>query len=367
MTVAIGRLASSFRSICSIRANCSIAFYPSAAASRVLRSSIKEIARRLILTFLMSDSQPNPKLASGIYAALLTPRRADSTEADGAVLLEYLDVITAAGVDGLVLFGSTGEFIHFDIEERKRVAALAIKRSRVPVLVNVSHSSLAGAIDLAQQAAEAGASGLLLLPPYFYSYGEEQIFAFYQKFMSAIGTALPVYLYNLPMFVSPISLELAARLFETGEFAGIKDSSGDAAYVQGLQNLHARPLRFQFLSGSERLYAGTRQAGADGIVSGVAAALPELMVALDRALLASHEERTALLAKRLGEYLDHLDRFPATVIIRQTAVARGWSFSPVAVPFDEDLSAELIGFHGWFREWWPSVAAECKQAAAMRT
>jgi dihydrodipicolinate synthase/N-acetylneuraminate lyase len=264
------------------------------------------------------------------------------------------------------LFGSTGEFIHYDPEERKRLAALSVKRSRLPMLINVSHSSLAGAVEIAQHAIDAGAAGLMLMPPYFYTYGEEQIFAFYAKFLNAIGGAAPIYLYNLPMFVNPITPVLAERLLETGSFAGIKDSSGDAAYLQRLQSLHAK-LQFQLLSGSERLYPAARRAGANGIVSGVAAALPELVVALDRAITSSDTERGERLSKRLEEYLGYLDRFPATVIIRQTAVARGWSFSAVAVPFDEDLSAELIGFHAWFREWWPPVLGECSLPAAVRT
>ena len=205
----------------------------------------------------------------------------------------------------------------------------------------------------------------MLMPPYFYTYGDEQIFAFYQKFMSTIGDAVPVYLYNLPMFVNPITPTLAERLLGTGQFAGIKDSSGEAGYLQKLESLHAEQ-SFRLLIGSERLYTDARQAGADGMISGVAACLPELMVALDGAITAKEGQRVAILGGRLREYLDRLDKFPATVIIRQTAVARGWHLAPVAVPFDEDLSAELIGFHGWFRDWWPQVLRECSRAAVVR-
>ena len=79
--------------------------------------------------------------------------------------------------------------MHFELADRTRVATLAIKRCRVPLLVNVSHSSVDGALDLADCAIEAGASGLLLMPPYFFRYTEEQIFAFYSEFVSAIDGA----------------------------------------------------------------------------------------------------------------------------------------------------------------------------------
>ena len=173
-------------------------------------------------------------LAAGVYAALATPRRPESIEADTAALLEYLDTVVRTGVDGLVLFGSTGEFVHFDTEERMRVCSLAIKRSRVPVLVNVSHSTLDGAIQLAESACGLGASGVLLMPPYFYRYADEQIAAFYTQFLAAFAGQLPVYLYNLPFFTNPMSAALAVSLLETGKFAGIKDSSGQWGMFEAL-------------------------------------------------------------------------------------------------------------------------------------
>ena len=161
-----------------------------------------------------------PTVASGVYAALLTPRRSGSIEADASVLLDYLETVVRAGVDGLVLFGATGEFGHFDVAERRRVVMLVIRRSRVPVLVNVSHSTLAGSVDLAQNAMNAGACGLLLMPPYLYRYTEEQIFEFYQDFLKQTGRGIPIHLYNLPFFTNPLSAELAARLLGSGAFAG---------------------------------------------------------------------------------------------------------------------------------------------------
>jgi dihydrodipicolinate synthase/N-acetylneuraminate lyase len=82
----------------------------------------------------------------GIHAALATPRRQDGNEVDLGAALELVDFVGRGGVDGLLLLGSTGEFVHFDVEDRVRLTQFAIKRSRVPVAVNVSHSSLEGAL-----------------------------------------------------------------------------------------------------------------------------------------------------------------------------------------------------------------------------
>ncbi len=313
-----------------------------------------------------------PPAPTGVYAALATPRRSEKIEADAAVLLDYLDVIVRSGVDGLVLFGSTGEFVHFDIAERTRVLSLAIRRSRVPVLVNVSHSTLAGALHLAENAINADAAGVLLTPPYFYQYSDAQLLEFYQQFVRSIAGQTRIFLYNLPLFTPPISAALALRLLGSGAFAGIKDSSGDWRFFETLRDLRDK-VPFTLLIGSEALYLRSRLAGADGIVSGVAAALPELLVALDRTIMdrtiitnrtigTGDSERATRLNARLEELLAWIEKFPATVAIKQIAVARGWKLNHFAFPLDDDTQAGLAGFHHWLRAWLPAVLGECSEA-----
>ena len=72
-------------------------------------------------------------IAQGVFAALLTPRKINTTDADAAAQLEYIDHVLTAGVDGVVLFGSTGEFVHFSIDERTRVIGSAPITARAAV------------------------------------------------------------------------------------------------------------------------------------------------------------------------------------------------------------------------------------------
>lgn len=295
----------------------------------------------------------------GVYAAMATPRRPNSVCANTGALFDYLDAVAKAGVDGFVLFGATGEFIHFNTEQRTLVASLAIKRSRIPVLVNVSHSSLDGAMELGQAAAEHGASGVMLMPPYFYRYSDGDIFAYYARFFEALGGRIPVYLYNLPAFTNPLSAELKTRLLTELPFAGLKDSSGEWDSFETFRQIRAQR-DFRLIAGHERIYLRARVSGADGIISGVAAAMPELMVALDRAIVAGKRERAAELDGHVQEMLEWLGRFPATVGIKQAAVARGWKQDHFAVPADPALLAE---YRTWLSAWIPSVLAACNQAA----
>src|SRR5260221_14169256 len=115
---------------------------------------------------------------AGSYVAAVTPQRKGG-QAEVAAMLELVDLLTAAGVNGIALLGSTGEFLHLTFDDRVRLVQLAVKRSRVPVLVGVGHSTLEGAIELGRDAVSAGAAGLLLMPPYFFRYSQEDIHEFY--------------------------------------------------------------------------------------------------------------------------------------------------------------------------------------------
>lgn len=303
-------------------------------------------------------------LVSGVYVAMATPRRPNSIESDAAALLEYLDAVVRTGVDGVVLFGSTGGFVHFDVSERMRTTALAIKRSQVPVLVNVSHSAFSGAVALGEHAASSGAAGVLLMPPYFYRYPGDQILAFYLAFAKALAGAIPIFLYNLPEFTNPITPDIAEKLLGEEGFAGIKDSSGNWEMFEALRQLRNRR-KFSLLVGSESVFLRARLAGADGIVSGLAAAFPELVVAINRAIAVSDLDRAGRLDERLQELVRWVDRFPATAVIKQAAIARDWPLQHFALPFDEDMAADLIAFQQWFRTWFPAVQSEIGEHTAV--
>jgi len=294
--------------------------------------------------------------ASGVYAAMATPRPQNAVEADAAALFDYIDAISSKGVDGLVLFGSTGEFIHFDVTERMRVLMLAKKRCRIPLLVNVAHSTLAGAIELAEDAMEAGAAGLLLMPPYYFRYDGGQIAEFYRQFIKEVDGKARVYLYHIPQFTNPIPPEVMEELLASGAFAGIKDSSGDWELFERLLALRAK-YPFQLLVGNDVIYRRARPLGADGIVSGVAAAVPELIVALDRAVTGASkdEARANELDARLHEFLGWLDKFPAPVGIKLAACERGWKLAHAAVPYDGKTLAAKQEFEDWLKGWLPLV------------
>ncbi|MDQ6700059.1 MAG: dihydrodipicolinate synthase family protein [Acidobacteriota bacterium] len=307
-------------------------------------------------------ASPAPQF-SGVYVAAVTPHRREGYEADFAAMLELVDFLAKAGVQGICLLGSTGEFLNFKVADRARLVHLAVKRSRVPIVAGVSHSTLDGALELAFEAISSNAAGLLLMPPYFFRYTQPQIKEFYLRFAAEIGTQLPILLYNIPVFTSPIAIETARELLLTGKFAGIKDSSGDFEYASEL--LKVRELQpFSVLVGNDRIFTRARQAGADGVVSGVACAIPELIVALDRAIGRNASDAVEALEARLREFIDWIDRFPTPVGVKIATSARGMKAGPLAVPLPKEESEKLKEFENWFKSWVVSVKNTAARAGA---
>ena len=177
-------------------------------------------------------------------------------------------------MQGICLFGATGEFFDYDFSERQRMVYLGVKRSRVPLIAGVSHSTLAGAIQLADEAVNSGADGLVLMPPFFFRYSQRELEEFYLQFAGRRrGCRADFAPTTLPSFTSKLEMETVRRLIGTGRFAGIKDSSGDWEYFEQLLALK-REHPFALFSAADRIAAQALHAGADGVISGCACAVP---------------------------------------------------------------------------------------------
>jgi 4-hydroxy-tetrahydrodipicolinate synthase len=308
----------------------------------------------------VADLGPEAELTArigGVIVAAVTPRRKDGREVDVAAALELIDFLCGAGAAGIALLGSTGEFLNLTFDERTRLTYMAAKRSRVPLLVGVGHSSLDGAVELGREAMGAGAAGLLLMPPYFFRYSQADIREFYLRFVAQMSAETRTFLYNIPFFTNPLESVTAVELLQTGQFAGIKDSSGQMDYFQTLAA--ARPARpFTLLVGNDVIFTPARGKGADGVVSGVACAVPELMLALDRAVCARSPEKVAVLEVRLQEFIRWLDRLPVPMGIKAATEVRGLQVGPPAVPLSPQSQRAQEEFREWFKAWLPVVQKE---------
>jgi 4-hydroxy-tetrahydrodipicolinate synthase len=202
---------------------------------------------------------------------------------------------------------------------------------------------------------------LLLMPPYFFTYGQPDIEEFYLRFARAAGSRIPILLYNIPAFTSPIQFDTLAHLLATGLYAGIKDSSGNLDEFRRMKALRTQT-PFTFLTGNDRIFTVQRQEGSDGIVSGVASALPELIVALEKAISSGAAQKRDKLDARLQEFIAWIARFPFPFAIKEAVNLRGMKTGPHALPPSTETERTLGEFREWFRAWLPEVLKEAAGA-----
>ncbi len=252
------------------------------------------------------SNQPN-RLA-GIIPPMITPLL-DPDRLDVAGLERLVEHILAGGVHGLFLLGTTGEgpSLSYRLREELVARACVLVDGRVPVLVGVTDTSLAESVALASHAAESGAQAVVLAPPPYFPTGPGDLRQY-------VGTAvrrmdLPVFLYNMPSHTKvAYDLDTVRGAMELPGVVGIKDSSGDAAYLKRLCRLPRRRPDFSVLVGPELLLADAIRFGADGGVCGGANLAPGLLVAVYDAAVAERDDLLTPLQRRLAE-LDALYRF----------------------------------------------------------
>ena len=290
---------------------------------------------------------------AGVHAAAITPCGKQG-EVDLGAAFELIDHLCAAGVRGIVLFDETGEYPAFSAAERSRLVYLAVKRSRVPVLAGVGSATLDISLDLAREARDAGAAGLLLPPPFFPLYDPDDLREFYLEFSRQMGRPAAVFLTNMPSARSAIPIETALDLLATGLFAGIVEGGGSLeSFLRMKAAASGGP--YQVMASNEAFFTHARCAGVRGVISGVACAAPELVMALDRAIGARRQEQIERLDGALQEFLQWAGRFPPSVAVKVAAGLRGLKTGPLIVPLSPAKRKLLDEFRSWFQAWLPAV------------
>src|ERR1019366_1033064 len=284
---------------------------------------------------------------AGVFASAITPRRAGSQDPDFSGMLDLLDFLAEGGVKGVCMFGAAGELIDYTFAERQRMLYLGVKRSRVPLLAGVSHSTLTGALQLADEAIAAGADALMIMPPWFFDYRQREIEEFYMQFARETGDAVPILIHNEPRHTSKLEIDLMCKLLDSGLFAGISDSSGDwTVFQQLIEMKHERS--FALFNGDDRTAAQSLGAGADGVISSAACALPELVTSLGRAISAGNPALRETLNARLLEFVAWADKFPVPVAVKRAVELRGQKSSPPLTPLAPETAQVLAEFSAWF-------------------
>jgi dihydrodipicolinate synthase/N-acetylneuraminate lyase len=257
---------------------------------------------------MQSSFQPK-----GIYSAQWIPTDA-SGKLDRASLASHIAFERRAGIGGILALGSTGEFPHFTLDERKQtLAILAELAAPLPVIANITDIRPRAAIELGRYAKTLGVAAVALMPPVFFPVSQADMLAYFLHVAEGVG--LPMILYNFPELTGKrIDLPTIAAFADRAPMSAIKQSGAEFDYHKELIPL-GREKGFVVMSGADTRLPEVFGLGAAGCVGGLVNIVPELMVAIDRICRrgepGDHQPAAAAMAE-LGRIIDQLT-FPLNV------------------------------------------------------
>lgn len=218
----------------------------------------------------------------GSIVAIVTPFKAGRVDEDALEALVEFHV--AAGTDGIVPCGTTGESATLTHAEHKRVIELTVKVAggRIPVIAGSGSNSTEEAVALTLHAKSAGADGALLITPYYNKPTQEGLYQHYKKIAESVN--LPLVLYNIPGRTGVNMLpETVLRLMPLENIVAIKEGSGSIQQVAEL--IHLCGERLAVISGDDAITLPMMALGAKGAISVTANIAPADMAKMTAAAL----------------------------------------------------------------------------------
>jgi 4-hydroxy-tetrahydrodipicolinate synthase len=221
------------------------------------------------------------RMFTGIYTAIVTPFR--DGKFDGAAMRRLVEAQVAAGVDGIVPVGTTGESPTVNYEEHIEIIAQSVRwaEKKIKVIAGTGGNSTSEAVYLTQAAEKAGADGSLQVAPYYNKPTQEGLFQHFLEVSRA--TKLPLLLYSIPSRCGvEIGVETVARLAKIAPtVVGIKEAGGSCDRVSQIRARLGR--KFVILSGDDSLTLPFMSVGAHGVISVASNVVPKEMVQLVQA------------------------------------------------------------------------------------
>lgn len=196
----------------------------------------------------------------GTYTVMITPFTADGGAVDVPALKRLVNWQIEQGIHGLIPLGSTGEFLSMTREERELVIETCVKTAagRVPVLIGTGAEWTRDAVGYAREAERFGADGIMVIPPFYSSPTEDELFEHYRRISEAIS--LPVMIYNNPATANvDLTPPIVARLSRIDNVKYIKESTLEVTRVRDIIELCGdRMTVFAGILGYESFWLGAQ-------------------------------------------------------------------------------------------------------------
>ncbi|GFM86671.1 4-hydroxy-tetrahydrodipicolinate synthase [Pseudomonas cichorii] len=214
----------------------------------------------------------------GIIPALVTPFT-DDQQLDEQALRGLIENLLQAGVHGLFVLGTNGEFFTLSESEKLKIARITVEAAagRVPVVVGTGAFATHEVIELNKKMIDVGADALSIITPYFNAISQSELIKHYTAIADA--SELPLMMYNIPAKTGmSIGIGAVATLSQHPKIKGIKDSAGNFDAL--VQMMKYRSDDFAVFAGTDSLIYWNLLAGGDGAIAATANAVPDVVMSI---------------------------------------------------------------------------------------
>ena len=296
----------------------------------------------------MTDTLTNDTQFAGVYPAICTP-----FDGNGCIDYDQLRAdarrLEAAGVDGLVPMGSTGESATVSHDEHIEVIAAVAETVDVPVIGGAGSNNTREAVSLARRSADAGADALLLISPYYNKPEQRGLQAHYETIADAVD--LPQIVYNVPARTGrSLTADTVVALAAHDRIQGYKAAGGDLNRVGEIAE-RTRSEAFDVLSGNDGETLPILSVGGTGCISVAANVEPERMGSLVWSALEDEYDRARERHHELGPLFRALFWETNPVPVKAALAIRGHGngrlrspLTPLEPAQREELAAVLAAY-----------------------
>lgn len=244
----------------------------------------------------------------GIITPILTPFYNDEVQSiNYEATKEMIEHLISMGVNGIFPLGSNGEFFVLSHDEKVEFVSEVVKivSGRVPVFAGSGCCSTKETVELSRKFEEIGVDALSILPPYFVSPNNDELYSHYKTVAESVS--IPIVLYNIPRLTGTnLDPVLVERLVEINNIKAIKDSSRNISNLKAYIEI-ANENSVDVLVGSDSLIYEGYKLGASGAIAGLSNVVTKEIVSLFRALEAKEDTK----AKELQDNLEVLRKVNA--------------------------------------------------------
>lgn len=268
----------------------------------------------------------------GVYAAMLTPFTDEGT-VNVQVVRQMVDFMVDKGLHGLFPVSSVGEFVHLSLEQSLEMMDIVVQQAagRIAVTPGVSSSCVKNSIRLAQRAKELGCEAVVLCPPYYYTLDQDTLLKHFETVIDSVD--IPVILYNIPLFTTPISAEAVAQLSSKANVVGLKDSSGSMVeLMHHMDRIRQSGSSMSFLTGREDMLAPALAVGIQGCMTACGGIVPEVLLGIWRNFHAGQWEKAKRLQFALLPVIRAMFSVPFPAGFKAAMSCRGFAMGPLLQP-----------------------------------